>query len=177
MDYVKSVIIETINDINTQFQSDELAYLALTTKIELPFRHRWAFYLQQKLGTEYIVSREWQRTDIAILKDDKPVMLLELKAMYTFDAVFNPNGISGYKKRLIDDFNKAKNLAENDTQIYTVLLATAPQNIVPQNYDKVIKYRDGINKCLKKVMMIFHINQIGLLSLRWINILLLLKTQ
>ncbi len=46
---MKEYLIKTLKNLKNEFQQDELAFLALTTKIELPFRDRWSFLLYKEL--------------------------------------------------------------------------------------------------------------------------------
>ncbi len=74
---------------DARFGADELAFLALTSKVELPVRDRLAYALFERLP-DRLVAREWKRVDLAVLARRPtpfPVMLLEAKALYTFDLV------------------------------------------------------------------------------------------
>lgn len=146
---MEKILTESLFSIEHEFKSNELAYLALTSKIEQPLRDRWAFSLYRKISTVLVVSREWRRTDLAILDSTGPKALIELKAMYTFDAALDKKGIGGYSQDMKNDELKAKKLASDTTEIYTVLLATHPKSIVPVKYERIIKYRAGINKAIK----------------------------
>ncbi|WP_089138387.1 hypothetical protein [Vibrio rumoiensis] len=147
---MQSEIIGSLEKLAKEFQEDELAYLALTTKIELPFRDRWAFLLYNSFTDHTLtVSREWKRTDLAILQNNSPKSLIELKAMYTFDAALDPDEIGGFTDAMARDEIKAKKLATPRTDIYTVLLATHPEQ-VPPNYRGIVKYDSGINRAIKK---------------------------
>ena len=146
---MEQILKDTISSVAHDFKENELAYLALTSKIEQPLRDRWAFKLSQKLSGKAIVSREWMRTDIAILKEANPVALIELKAMYTFDAALDKDEISGFIEKMEKDEIKAKKLTNQHTQIYTVLLATHPKSIIPIELDGIVKYRAGINRAIK----------------------------
>jgi hypothetical protein len=76
--------------IGDSFEENELAYLALTSKAELPIRDRLAFNLHKRFWKdEIVVTREWQRTDLALLKNNEPLLICELKAGYTFDSIYN----------------------------------------------------------------------------------------
>ena len=146
---MEEILKESLETISREFRDNELAYLALTTKIENPVRDRWAFQLYRKLRGRFVVSREWKRTDIALLEKAAPKVLIELKAMYTFDAVLRADDIAGYAQAMAADESKARKLAGTQTQIYTVLLATHPQSIVSGNLDGVVKYRASINKAVR----------------------------
>jgi hypothetical protein len=147
----KEIIVDSLKETLGEFNENELAFFALTTKIELTLRDRWAYVLFSKLSkSNFLVSREWKRTDIAIIEENKPVVLIEIKALYTFDAI---SARGNYKKRisyLQDDEEKATRLASKDTDIYTVLLATHPLTSIPYILEGVVKYVPGINGAFSK---------------------------
>ncbi len=153
---VENQLFKCLAGIDSEFQKNELAYLALTTKIELPLRDRWAFALHRNLaGSKRIVSREWYRTDMAILDSSEPRVpraLIELKAMYTFDAVLKDTGVNDFVQKMADDEQKAEKLAKklksNEVPIYTVLLATHPLTVVPSDLNRVVKYSGNINRAI-----------------------------
>jgi len=146
-----SLIADELTKTGKFFQSNELAYLALTGKIELPIRDKLAFNLHKNLSGEgYIVSREWirkrKRCDLAITKDGTAIALLELKAMYTF------NGTQKYlysvNKMIESDLRKCEELADPYTKIYAILLATHPHKKLGDGLSRTIKYIDPLNKAL-----------------------------
>jgi hypothetical protein len=56
---------------------DELAYLALTSKPEFQIRDRLAYRLHHQLDEmNRRVAREWHRVDLALLDQEKPLVLL-----------------------------------------------------------------------------------------------------
>ncbi|WP_286241155.1 hypothetical protein [Neptuniibacter halophilus] len=146
---VEQILIDALKEVIGAFQPDELAYLALTSKIELPIRDRWAYTVHQLLPNQYVVSREWKRVDLAVVQDRKPVALVELKAMYSYDAAMDPISISGFCDSLERDERKALKLAGDDASVFTVLLATHPRTSVPIEYEQVIKYRNLINRSFR----------------------------
>lgn len=146
---MEKLLADSLGSINGEFREDELAYLALTTKIEHPFRDCWAFSLQRILPASFIAAREWRRTDIAIIEEQSPRVLIELKAMYTFDVALDMEGISGFCEAMERDEVKAGSLAEPSTDIYPVLLATHPLSDVSRYYEGIIKYWQGINRALR----------------------------
>ena len=84
----QSQITNGLRALGQQFRRDELAYLALTQKPEHVLRDRLAFEIHRTLpegDPSLCVCREWKRVDMAILKDNVPLALLEAKAFYTFD--------------------------------------------------------------------------------------------
>lgn len=147
---MQDLIINALTNLHAEFQKDELAFLALTTKIELPLRDRWAFSLYREINETYNVSKEWKRTDLAILQDQDPKFLIELKAMYSFDAALDADGIGGFTDAMSVDEEKAKKLANSDTTIFTVLLATHPHSLIPSSLNGIVKYVPRINKAINK---------------------------
>lgn len=143
------ILANSLSSVDKDFRSNELAYLALTTKIEHPLRDRWAFRLFKEFFDKQTVSREWLRTDLAILENGNPLALIELKAMYTFDAALDPEGIRGFCDAMDDDITKASHLADKSTDIYTVLLATHPKQKIEEKLEGVVKYMSSINRAIE----------------------------
>lgn len=82
------LIAANMQFLGKDFRSNELAYLALTSKIEFPIRDRLAFRLCQRLleSSDLAVAREWKKYDLAVVTDGSEArLLLEAKAMYSFD--------------------------------------------------------------------------------------------
>ena len=129
-----------------EFEPGELAFLAATSKIEQPIRDRLSWRLQQTLK-DYDVVREWRRADIAILKDKSPVAVIELKAMYTFDAALNNH--MQFVAAISKDEQKALKLVGPDVPIFTILLAAHPKPINPDLMKPFIKYRNDIIRSLR----------------------------
>ncbi|ELB2259784.1 hypothetical protein QNZ79_004721 [Vibrio parahaemolyticus] len=147
---MQKIITETLAALDCEFHHNELAYLALTSKVEAPIRDRWAYSLYKQLNNYGItVSREWKRTDLALIERGNPLALVELKAMYSFDAALDPNEVGGFTDAMAKDEVKAAKLAQSNTSIYTVLLATHPHKLVT-DLSGVVKYDSGINKALLK---------------------------
>jgi hypothetical protein len=139
---------QTLKGLIQAFQPNELAYLAMTTKIELPFRDRLAFQLHQILSpTGLLVTREWNRIDLAVLdKSSRPLCLIELKAMYTFDAGLR---VSKFTSATSADEQKAIALALPITDVYSLLLATHTSSEVDVPFRKAVKYSSGINSAIR----------------------------
>lgn len=128
------------------FAKDELAYLALTSKVESPIRDRLAFALHSMLGESgFIVAREWQRIDLAVFRGPEPVALVEIKATYTFDG-FTPE----YQDALRDDYTKCRRKGITGGQIFTLLVATHPHGEPTVAAEGVIKYAHKIRRSLAK---------------------------
>jgi hypothetical protein len=118
-----------------EIPTNELAYLALTSKIEIPIRNKWAYLLHKKLGEDFVVSREWRRADLAILesvpvsKKTKilvPRCLIELKAMYTFEGLPKENkNTKEDPSKIMEDLRKYFVYMTEDIRKSKVLAATA----------------------------------------------------
>ena len=149
---MEEALVSTLKLVGKHFTKNELAYLSLTSKIELPIRDQWAFLLHSELSKNgLIVSREWKRIDLAILKNGIPLAFVELKAMYSFNAALDPKGISGFIDAMSKDEKKATILAGGTTEIFTVLLATHPCSIIDSSFSWIIKYRSDINQAIGNV--------------------------
>ncbi len=90
-----------------------------------------AYALYRRLLNEaVIVCREWKRVDLAIVaaSDQQPIVLVELKWMYSMDVWANK---VKFDDAVIADEAKALKLASVTTSVYTLLLATHPKVEIP----------------------------------------------
>lgn len=140
IDVVKSALSKVLDN----WDRNELAYLAMTSKIEFPFRDRLAHELYKKLGMEPQVAREWRKTDIAILGNGSPITLIELKAMFTAELTTDI-GLRDYVERVEKDLLKARSLTASG-EVYAILLATHPTSRYPNHLKGVAKYYFGVNR-------------------------------
>ena len=144
-------VFKSLASLSEAFLPDELAYLALTQKIEHAIRDKLAFKLHQAFAekTGLLVCREWNRTDIAIIEDDHPRLLLEAKAIYTFDII-KSGAQHSYPGQLERDIEKAQRwvdaTAPNVPEILALLLATHLHDPPGQEYRQAIKYFGGVTK-------------------------------
>jgi hypothetical protein len=140
-------LITGLHQLSAEFHADELAYLAATCKIEFPIRDKLAFYLHKKYQAEgCIVAREWDRIDLAVVDQRRgPLCFVELKAMYTFDAIKNPQKFTDATSA---DEKKARALAGPETSVYSLLLATHLNGAIDPPFGKAIKYSAGINRAI-----------------------------
>ena len=141
-----------LQGLNTKFMPNELAYLALTSKVEHPIRDRLAFSLHSdaKLCNKYLIAREWKRFDLAIIgSGNEPAALVELKAMYTFD-MFAPKAALQYPGKINSDREKTFNYISKhelpNTEGYTLLLATHIDGDIQDEHVGIVKYAKGIRK-------------------------------
>ncbi|MCQ8118191.1 hypothetical protein [Methylomonas rosea] len=152
---ILSNIEQSLLTISLGFRQNELAYLALTSKIEHAIRDKIAFHLQENL-TFSIVAREWRfilnskkkLIDIAVVDSEgKETSLIEIKAIYTLEAFLKRKtsfkDVLNYDKEKLEGF-ESKNAVER----YLLLLATHPniQSVIIQPFDKIIKYSGYINR-------------------------------
>jgi len=150
-DFSKLLKSQLVN-LGAAFAPDELAYLALTGKIEHAVRDRLAYDFYRSLQLtkpELTVAREWRRVDLAILENQAPCMLLELKAMYSYN-MFSPKAATHYPEAIASDFMKMKQLqAKFDTapaKHFALAILTHPHGLPTTFQKNVVKYSRGILK-------------------------------
>lgn len=145
---MRSRLVAAIQQAESTVDRDELAYLALTSKVELPFRDKLAFALARLLhDSGGHVAREFRRCDLAWVVDGKPRLLVELKACYTFDLLFQPEV---YRGKVATDLAKALLLGGPTAHRAAILLATHPQGSIPLPLLQVVKYARDINRYLAR---------------------------
>ncbi len=140
---VERSLRESLSRVGSDFQPDELAFLAATSKVELPIRDRLAWALQRALGADFTVSREWRRADLAVLENDGVVAQLEAKALYAFN-VLQPANRLAYLNRLVADAVKMAALAASDRYLLSMLVDVRG-DIRPEHTAHVVKYSSGIS--------------------------------
>ena len=129
-----------IEEAGASFATNELAYLALTSKVENPIRDRVAWAMQSRLGPDLIVSREWKRRDIGVVEasdTDTALAILEFKAGNAGETgvatKFTSWMNSDLAKRRSDDANQ---------DLFWVGLAVSVTEQVPDSLRHVVKYRN-----------------------------------
>jgi hypothetical protein len=152
----RDILEEEVKRIEDCFNENELAYLALTSKVEFPIRDKLAYNLYKRLKEQdIIVSREWRRSDLAFLYSGQPIFICELKAAYTFDIFSH----KAYLDLIEKDIAKAKAISTPQTEIASLFLTTHVHQLVDNRFNKVIKYHTGINNALKK-----HVSQLKMME-------------
>ena len=137
------VLRHELNGVGGDYEDGELAYLAATTKIELPVRDRLAWRLHKRLGTQgLVVAREWRRADLAILRGIQVETVIESKALYGFDVHSKPT-MQRYMDKIVADLSKAHQLAP-DADRYALALVTHVEGSVDEHMRGVVKYSAGI---------------------------------
>lgn len=134
------------------FAPGELAYLALTSKVELPLRDRLAWSLSTQLP-DLVVAREWKYTDLAILDQTATaIALVEATALYSFDvATPDRANVRKYRDKVEADIAKAFALLHgHQAAVFALVLVTHPMDALPLDLDGVIKYRTLIQAALNR---------------------------
>lgn len=146
-----AVVGEELARLDRLFGVGELAFLALTSKVELPVRDRLAFALHKRLP-HLLVAREWRRVDLAVLAQDgkTPEMLLEAKALYTFDLIGDDVWVDRYPQMVRKDVAalRARTDLSQRTQLLALVLATHPLSGAGPELREVAKYSGGVAKAL-----------------------------
>ena len=153
----KTILIKSIQRIITQnigigSESEMIAYYAFTSKSESHYRDIIAFKLYKEFKNEYLVTREWNKCDIAILNKvtEEPILLLELKVCYNVDLC-KPSTLKEYVDSINYDIQKSKKISKQETQIVSIIFIVKPEEIVPPELTKIVKYSSAINAGLKKL--------------------------
>lgn len=140
-------LVDVIKRSMDSFKKNELAYLSMTSKNELPIRDRIAYELYSNYNN-YIVAREYSpkgtnsRIDLAVLKNNNIKDIIELKSMYTFDSVNMDNFIN----LINNDFDKNSELISDGVNQYEIIIATHLKTIPNEEFSKYIKYYRLIKK-------------------------------
>lgn len=135
-----------------QKNEDELAYLALTQKIEHAIRDKLAFVLHQQLREDpsLLVCREWNRRDLAIVQHSLPRLILEAKAIYSFDIV-KTGALHPFPELVEEDLQKAAQWSEDASREHPLetlglVVATHPHNKPGSVNRQAFKYYGGVTK-------------------------------
>jgi hypothetical protein len=145
------------------FSSDELAFLALTSKVERPFVDRISYQLFRELeSTVYTVAREFPlgdaRIDLAVLQSSSVVVALEAKAMYSGDCVGRDRRQRSYPMLLDKDLRRFVTTYARP-QIYCLLLATHPLSAPSPALGKVVKYPRLVRRAFDLLGTAEHIRE------------------
>ncbi len=144
------VLVRALKEVS--FEPDELAYLTLTSKPELPLRDRLAWALT-KAG--HRVAREWKRTDLAIMNGKgEPLALVELKAAHTCDVSWG--GLTGtesdrasfavrhrattYLEAVLRADAAKMAVAAPGAEAFVLVAVTHLADPVPRGLDALVKY-------------------------------------
>ena len=146
-------LVKVIQESRELFGENELAYLSLTSKNESVIRDRIAYKLHLELKNS-IVAREHSikainsRIDLAVLENNDIKDIIELKSMYTFDAV---DGLDKFIDSINRDFDKNSSLKSDTTSQFAIVIGTHPRSITSEQYKDFVKYYNSIKRCMKKI--------------------------
>ncbi|MYB15287.1 MAG: hypothetical protein F4114_16665 [Rhodospirillaceae bacterium] len=139
-------VSKTMKVIGEEFCDNELAYLALTSKVERPIVDKLAFCLHRDYE-KFDVAREWtkpneiQRVDLAVLDHNSPRLLLEAKAMYGFDMFSSDANKRKYRCRVKKDVKKLTKFRPNYVVERTAMILLTDTNCcVNDKFSQVVKY-------------------------------------
>jgi len=128
-------ILDALEGLGALFARNELAYPRAEVQGRRTIRDKLAFALHEAIGSTYLVAREWDRVDLAVLTSTQvPVALLEPKAMYSFDDA------TRYCRITAEDEGKTRAFAPMADAVYSLLLATHVAASVPASLRRVVKY-------------------------------------
>ena len=142
------MIIDAIEIMKRRFSQDSTAlWVTATGKPELFVRDHFGAIIAEK-NPDLIVSREWNKHDLALLDMNADVqVLIEGKHLYDFD-LHSKSIRARYRDSLLQDLEKMKKGVESRN--YVSLLMTSIRTPIPNSLVRVTKYSRGINKALKK---------------------------
>ena len=140
-------VYDAMKRLGDEFKESELAYLALTSKVENPIRDRLAYCLHRQFKEEknIRIAREWtehkqiSRVDIAVLDGSIPRLLLEVKAMYNSYNLFKQD-LGGFPNQVERDIGKLKRYQPKDKPEKIAML------LVPNHTNECPKYLKGTVK-------------------------------
>ena len=142
------MIIDAIEIMKRRFSQDSTAlWVTATGKPELFVRDHFGAIIAER-NPDLIVSREWNKHDLALLDMNADVqVLIEGKHLYDFD-LHSKSIRARYRDSLLQDLEKMKKGVESRN--YVSLLMTSIRTPIPNSLVRVTKYSRGINKALKK---------------------------
>lgn len=125
---------------------DDLAYLAVTGKIELPIRDSLGAWMTKKYP-ELTAAREYKRRDLVLLRDGAPLAVIEGKLWISFEANFpkklhHPNYKEGLVAASASDIAKMRELSrETGCEMFTsTVLFAADIRDMNRKHFPAIKY-------------------------------------
>ncbi len=150
-----ALLKDELSKIESYFNQNELAYLALTAKIEQPLREKLAYRLQQRLDEEHsnlFCARDWHDVDIAVIDTDGNVdRMIVIKSGYTADETnVNASMVGFYPKKIIDDLRKTADLGGSKTKYFALLFYTQIDKPIEQHLKKIVKHDNSLNRSFKQ---------------------------
>jgi len=115
-DDMMTLMVEAIEEIDP----GDLAYLFATGKSELEIRNQIALHMHRNAQSNQVVSREWNRHDLAVLEFGRPRIVMEGKSWIHADAADSHKLTRGDKsilKGLERDLEKLAETQEKNTDV------------------------------------------------------------
>lgn len=132
-----SQLIDTsISELENELYEHELAYLAMTSKVELPLRDKLAYILHKNVAANFFVAREWDRIDVAILDSHyTPHCLIEFKATNTQNGYggIDRGEITHIKKHLKSLLKDLIAIEDRCNQVFGIFVGTHPTEVIQLN--------------------------------------------
>ena len=147
---------QLLRDALAPTSNDELAYLMLTSKSELPLRDRVAWRLcadAAAVAPDRVVAREWNDVDIAILDRDVPRAFLEFKCIFSADATSAHSNRDKCTDAIAVDVTKRDTLRRSaDARIRTwgVVAIVHPVKHLSPTHAATKKYAALVNSALDR---------------------------
>lgn len=155
-------VADAMNCLGGEFRENELAYLALTSKVENPIRDRLAYALHRNITEEkgFYCTREWTtprrkkkdksvrggRIDLTIFENRNPRLLVELKSLYSFD-MYKKDRDTLYPCQVAKDMKKMNNYdSDHEIERIAIILITDPVQNPDKHLEHVIKYNRYIRQ-------------------------------
>ena len=162
MNHLKTLTNLFPTAIEKSFQNDELAFLALTTKVESQLRDKIAWLFNQDVGSECLIIREWTgwnkaRHDLVIVNriNQKLELIIEFKNQLGFVMRTNEY-FKDFRKDLLRSAKTIKHRNEGDLEKSEILFVMHGRtlDITPNKYDpnvqQTVKYLKGaVTDCNK----------------------------
>ena len=117
-DEMMKLMVEAIEEIDP----DDLAYLFATGKSELEIRNQIALHMHRNSRANQVVSREWNRHDLAVLEYGRPRIVVEGKSWIHADAA-DPHKLTRGDKSILKglerDLEKLAETRSKNTDVST----------------------------------------------------------
>ncbi len=150
-----------LNATMKSFEDGELAYLALTAKIERHIVERLSWQLhKQSVTRQDKILKEWRniltaaaRADLVVINGDLPLMIVEAKACYSFDLARASDRRFDQPSFLAKDLERWHRHASKlgEPTIIGLLLVTHLNAERDHNFGRSIKYEQSVCRSLRNL--------------------------
>jgi hypothetical protein len=154
------LLATAISHAGNSFCPGELAYLALTSKVERPLMDRLSYQLHRQFmeaNQPVDVAREFSirpsiRADLAILQRKTPtsaptpIVAVEAKAMATFDCTREAGQRREYPDLLQRDLQRYECLGDSCPQVFCILFATHLRRPPAPELQHIVKYHSRLRR-------------------------------